>query len=61
MKLNEAAILIFQQSQDYLVTYHLLLGTYHKDDGHWTLVIIDLKQQIFLLIDPLWTNEATNG
>ena len=52
MKLNEAAILIFQQSQDYLVTYHLLLGTYHKDSCHWTLVIVDLKQQTFLFVDP---------
>ena len=61
MKLNKAAILIFQQFQDYLVTYHLLLGTYHKDNCHWMLVIVDLKQQIFLFVDPLGTNEVTNG
>ena len=53
MKLNEAAILIFQRSQNFLATNHLLLGTYHKDNCHWTLLIVDLKQQIFLFIAPL--------
>ena len=52
MKLNEVAILIFQSSQDYLVTYHLLLGMYHKDSCLWTLVIIDLKQQYLCLLTP---------
>ena len=34
---------------------------YHRDKSYWTLVIADLKQQIFLFVDPHKTNEVTYG
>ena len=30
-----------------------LLGTYHKEENHWTLVYIDLVKTELLYIDPL--------
>ena len=31
----------------------MLLGTYHKEENHWTLVYIDLIKRELLYIDPL--------
>ena len=37
------------------------MGTFHEGGNHWTLVLVDLKSQLFTFLDLLVNSEVTNG
>lgn len=36
-----------------------MMGTYHQNGNHWTLVLVDLRNAIFVFIDPLQVREMS--
>ena len=43
----------FQAAYNKLGEFSTLIGPFHKDGNHWTLVVVDIEKSELLYIDPL--------